>query len=251
MTLPPEILDKILEHVPADDRQTLMACALVAIWWTGPCQRRLFSSVSIHEDNYERWMGDVVLSQSNTNLLGYVRSLHHSRGLIGTIKYQMRDLAQDSGVFFSALRNLHTLTLHNFAVEHIGDDQFHACFSAFRDTLTYLFINDFSTSFSAFVALVGYFPNIATLELCSLELKPDEGPVPSLSRPLRGKLHIHEVQGDYLEFFNRFAKLDLEYEELVIDSPYFLMGMEFVESALRISMSTVRFLRLTTVVRCG
>ena len=246
------MLDKIFERIPInkEGRLTLIVCALVATWWTGPSQRRLFSSVSIHEGNYERWMNGVVLSESKTHLLQYVRSLWHSRGLGGGVKYRMRELAQGSGEYLSALRNLHTLTLYNTKVEPISKEQFRTCFSAFRETLTCLFLDSFTTSFSAFVTLVGYFPNITTLQLRSFTLGPDEGPVPSLSRPPRGKLHLHNVQSNHLEFLTRLSKLDLEYEELVIGSSSLLSRTSFVERALQISASTVKFLRLITEPQC-
>ena len=94
------------------------------------------------------------------------------------------------------------------------------------------------------MTLVDYFPNIATLELRSFALEPDGGPIPPLSRPLRGKVHIHRVS-NHLEFLDRFAKLDLEYEGLVIHSPSFFRSTKFVEGALRISANTVAFLSLT------
>ena len=34
-----------------------------------------------------------------------------------------------------------------------------------------------------------------------------------------GKLRVYGFQDNCLEFFDRFSKLDLEYEELVINSP--------------------------------
>ena len=243
--LPPEILDKIFEWIPTsrEGRPTLIACALVATRWTGPSQRRLFSSVEIDEYNYRRWMKGVILSGSKAHLLEYVRSLRHSHGR----DHRMRDLPRDSGKYFSALHNLHSLTFYQTRIEHISEEKFHTCFSAFRKTLTHLSLDTFTTSFSAFVTLVDHFPNITTLQLHSFVLEPDGGPVPSLSRPLRGKLHIHSVQANRLEFFNRFAKLDLEYEELVITgTPFMYKETEFMESALQISANTVKFLSLTT-----
>ena len=195
-------------------------------------------------------MDGVARSGSKTHLLEYVRSLWHHRGLISTIKYRMQDLAQDSGEYFSALCNLHNLTLYNIRVEHINKEKFHTCFSVFRETLTFLSLDSFATSFNAFVTLVDYFPNITSLQLRSFTLEPDDGPVPSLSRPLRGKVHIHHLQSDFLEFLDRFAKLDLEYEELVIGTSTLFMKTKFVASALQISTGTVKFLRLTAELRC-
>ena len=181
-----------MDHIPTnhEGRLTLIACALVATWWTGPSQRRLFSSVQIHEGNYKRWMKGVVASGSKAHLMGYVRSLWPSHGPGRCIKYRMRDLPQDSGKYLSALCNLRSLTLSNTVIEHIGED-LRTCFSAFRETLTYLSLTNSATSFSAFMTLVDYFPNIETLELRLFVLRPDEEPVPSLSRPFGGKLHIH------------------------------------------------------------
>ena len=250
--LPPEILDEVLEYIPThrEGRPTLIACALVATWWTGPSQRRLFSSVSINEDNRQRWMDGVAQSGSKAHLLAHVRSLSHRRGP-GT-KYPMRDLAQDSGAYLSALRNIHSLTLCNTQLEPVIEGRFRTCFSAFRETLTHLSLETITTSIGAFVNLVGYFPNITVLQLRSFALQPNEGRVPPLSRPFRGKVHVRCSQGDRLKFFDRFAKLELGYEELVITS-YALFTHEkrrFLESALQISASTVRFLRLITEIEC-
>ena len=244
-TLPPEILDKILDHIPTSEegRPILAACALMATWWTGPSQRRLFSSVTIRERNYKQWMDGVMHSGSRAHLLGYVRSLSHSRGLDPETKYQMCELPRDSGEYLSALSDLRSLALHDICVEHISEEEFHTCFSAFRETLKYLSLDVFVTSFSAFVTLVNHFPNIISLQLGFSALNPDEGPVPALSRSLRGRVHVGCLSSAFSglvrcpKFFNRFAELDLEYvyEELVIDaSLLFFINTEFVESALKI-----------------
>ena len=247
-------MDKILEHVFADGggRQTLTACALVATWWTGPSQRCLFSSVSIHEWDYSRWMRSVVISGPKDHLLGYVRSLWHGRRPGPGIRYRMRDLAQDSWEYLSALRNLQNLTLFNIRIEHINRARFHTCFSAFRETLTSLSLDTFATSFGAFVALVDYFPNIKTLQLRSFELEDDERPVPRLSRPLRGKLQVNHVRAGFSGFLNRFARLKTEYEELEVDTLSLSTSTEakFVECAFRISPRTIKVLRLTEELRC-
>lgn len=164
-----------------------MACALVATWWTGPSQRRLFSSVSVRGCTYQRWMNSVVLPGPKVHLLEHVRSLWHSGRAGLKPKHRMQDLPQDSGEYLSALRNLHSLTLAHTRVERIDEEGFRACFSSFRGTLTCLSLESFATSFGAFVTLVDYFPNITTLRLHSFVLEPDQGPVPILSRPLRGK----------------------------------------------------------------
>ena len=99
------------------------------------------------------------------------------------------------------------------------------------------------------MALVDYFPNLRTLRMCLCEVRPDEGPVPTLSRPLRGKMYIqcgHMVTAHCLAFFRRFAELDLKYEELVIDtfSHAFPEVARLLDNALQMNSSTVKTLRL-------
>ena len=191
-------------------------------------------------------MNGVVHSGSKVHLLEYVRSLSHPRGNY-EIKHRMGDLPRDSGEYLSALRNLRSLALFVTRTEHISDDQFHTCFSAFRETLTHLSLESFLTSFSAFVTLVDYFPNITSLQLRSFKVRPDEKPVPSLSRPLQGKIHLRPFRSHHLWFYDRLAKLDLAYDELRIDTSSLPPSSEarFLESTLQISASTVKILRLT------
>ena len=247
----PEILDRILGHIASTNRpgrRDLIACALVATWWVGPSQRHLFSSVALTADNYQRWMNGVVLSGAKVRLLNHVRSLWHTRSLNPQLKHRMQDLPRDAGKYLSAMHNLRSLTFYNARIEHINEEGFRTCFSAFHGTLTHLSLQHFHTSFSAFVALVDYFPNLRSLQLHTFTLRPDEGPVPTLSRPLRGRIHIRQV--DCLEFYNRFVKLDQEYEELEIAPSSFSLGTSFLESALRISPSTVKYLKLIAPPRC-
>ena len=132
MILPPEILSKILKQIPASNdsekRQTLIACALVATWWTGPSQRRLFSVVDINCYNYSRWIDGVVLSRSKDHLLAYVRWLL-DYPCDGQSNYWMKDLAHKSGGYISGLRNLRELTLAGISTEHIGERELDTCFS--------------------------------------------------------------------------------------------------------------------------
>ena len=193
-------------------------------------------------------MDGVVLSGSKTRLLKCARSLRHSRGPYLGTNYLMQHLPGDSGEYLSALHNIHSLTLYNITVEHIGEEGIRTCFSAFRDTLTYLSLETFSMAFSAFVALVDHFPNIINLQLRSFTLQPDHRLIPTLSRPLRGKIHFRDIQHEWLEFFALFAMLNLEYEELVIHPTR--TGAASLQSALLISANTIKFLRFTAELPC-
>jgi len=156
----------------------------------------------------------------------------------------MRNLPKYSGEYLSALNDIHTLELFEIKIQQISEREFHTCFSAFRETLTHLALEFFDTSFSAFAALVDYFPNMTTLWLGSFDVKPDEGPVPSLSRPLRGRISLGCASSRCAEFFDRLAKLDPEYEELVFESGR-RVETQLAESFLRLCANTVKYLRLT------
>ena len=194
-------------------------------------------------------MNGVVLSGSKIHLLRYVRSLEQYPRTPNTgNNYAMQNLLEDSGKYLSALHNIRSLELTTIGIEHVGEGGFRACFSAFRETLTNLSLMAFVTSFSTFVTLVDYFPNITTLRVGFFSVESDEGPVPLLSRPLRGKICLRDINYGSMEFFSRFAKLDLEYEELVLES-CLRTTTELLESVLRLGASTVKYLRLMEGVK--
>lgn len=256
--LPPETLSNVLERIDLnrEGRQTLIACALVATWWVGPCQRRLFSAVSIDEENHQRWMDGVVLPSPKTRLLQHIRSL--LLGSDGGTECPTQSFAGNFGSFLSALRNLRSLTLRDISIVSIGEEAFHTCFSAFRESLTELSLERFNTSFNVFATLVGYFPNVTTLRLEILALDVDEGPATPSSLPLRGEIYIRYTPIDWQEFANRFTKLNPEYDRMVIDARPFMeeLGPFMVETAplesiLQLSASSVKYLRLESIALRG
>ena len=156
--------------------------------------------------------------------------------------YLMRNLPKDSGEYLSTLHNIRSLTLFEIKIEPISEAGFRACFSAFRETLTNLTLMYFVTSFSTFVTLVDYFPNITTLQLTMPRVDPDEEPVPPLSRPLRGKIFIQDIHPCCMGFFSRLAKLDLEYEELALGDS---TETKVLETVLQLGVNTVKYLKLS------
>lgn len=96
-----------------------------------------------------------------------------------------------------------------------------------------------------FVTLVGHFPNITTLRLGILTPRADEGPVPSLPWPLRGKIHLEDI--DSRRFIERLAGLDLEYDGLTIESRS-LVAAGDLENMLQLSANTIKYLRLNATL---
>jgi hypothetical protein len=181
------------------------------------------------------------------NLLRHVRLLSLSSG--GETKFSMQNLARNSGGYLAALHNLCSLTLIDIGIVPIGEEAFHTCFSAFRESLTELSLEHFDTSFSTFVTLVGYFPNISTLQLELSALDPYEGPVPPLSQPLRGEIYIRYTNPNWQEFLSQFSKLNSEYDRIVVDFSLLVVGAEALESALQLDTSGLKCLRLEARLR--
>ena len=187
-------------------------------------------------------MDSVALPNPQSHVLRYVRSF--SLGSDGETEFSMENLAMNSGGYLAALHNLRSLTLIDISIVPIGEEAFHTCFSAFRESLTELSLEFFSASFSMFVALVGYFPNVTTLRLELFALHPYEGPVPPLSRPLRGELYLRWTNSYWQEFVNRFSKLNLEYDRIVVDFGLLTVGAEALETSLQLNTSGLKCLRL-------
>ncbi|KAF9780738.1 hypothetical protein BJ322DRAFT_278963 [Thelephora terrestris] len=196
-------------------------------------------------------MNGPVLSASKTHLLQYVCSFFYFRTAGKWTGSPMKDFLKDYGPYLSALRCLRSLTLYTVDIHHVDEEALHTCFSAFRETLTELTLGTFVTTFSMFVTLVDYFPNITALRLSLPSLVPSEGPVPLLSRPLRGKISLrYPVQTNSREFADELAKLDLEYDELAVKS-HSSVSPELFESQLQISASTVKSLKLAFALPVG
>ena len=67
--------------------------------------------------------------------------------------------------FLSALRNIDKVVPLGINTEHVGNEEIHACFSAFPETLTALALQLSTTLFSMFVVLLSYFPNVTSLRV--------------------------------------------------------------------------------------
>jgi hypothetical protein len=214
-------MDDVLEYIPLDrgGRKVLIACASVATWWARPSQRRLFSSVSLDDENYLQWMEGVALLILKTHLLRYVRSI--LLGLYGKADYSTQDISRDSGGYLSALHNLRSLALCNVALLSNGQEEIHTCFSAFRETLR---IEIFTCD---------YF----------------ESPVPPLSQPLRGEIYIRFTEIYWWKFIDQFTMLNQKYERLVLDFGSILVDAKNLESLLRSSASSVKYLQLEATLR--
>ena len=210
--LPEELLDEIFNHLLSVDRRSLQRCSLVSKVWLELSQRVLFSSIRVDINACNSWLDKI--PPTNTGILCYVRSLEyflHGDGTTYPTKgvYALRD-------YFPSLSHLRALTFRNVDVEPTIPDNLEI-FSPFQHTLSSLsFVQD-SISWSAFVALLGYFPRLGHLEIRKLSFQVDGRPAPKIRHALCGRLVVALSGSSGMQpFISRFSGLRPQYEELVM-----------------------------------
>ena len=91
-------------------------------------------------------------------------------------------------------------------------------FSPCQPALSSLALSVVSLQWRSFIAIIDYFPNPRNLELQCLSFEDENRNLPPLSRPLRGTLSFYlSEEKNLAAFFDWFARLEVEYEELVVD----------------------------------
>lgn len=191
-----------------------MSCSLVSKAWLEPSRRLLFAnaSVSVDVENCQSWLDDI--SPTNSRLLHHVRSFTYFAERRGPPdpRYSIYTLRE----YLPSLYRLHTLTFRNMDIEPEISEHLYL-FSAFQHTLVSLSLSQVSVAWSAFVALIGHFPNIKDLEILWVSFETDGRPIPPPARALRGRLSTDLIERTSADIFiDRFPSLRLEYEELVI-----------------------------------
>ena len=217
MDFPPELLDEIFGHLPPGYKRpsrTLMSCSLVSKAWLEPSRRLLFAnaSVSVDVENCQSWLDDI--SPTNSRLLHHVRSFTYFAERRGPPdpRYSVYTLRE----YLPSLYRLHTLTFRKMDIEPEISENLNL-FSAFQHTLVSLSLSQVSVAWSAFVALIGHFPNIKDLEILWVSFETDGRSIPPPARALRGRLSTDLIERTSADIFiDRFPSLRLEYEELVI-----------------------------------
>ena len=229
MNLPQELLDEILSHLPPHDG-SFHRCSLVSKSWLEPSRRRLFSSIYIDPYTYKSWLKNV--SPANVGLLRHVRRLEYtaqpyeSERLPGMPDHSAAQLLDGDRLlgfynlrdYFPSFCQLNTLVLCNIELEPTITEHLEI-FSAFQHTLSSLSLTNFTITWSAFVALVGYFPRLQYLEIWNSSVLVDDTPVPELPHTLHGRLVIG-MRESAKQLVDLFLGLKQEYEELEMATDY-------------------------------
>ncbi|KAF9648099.1 hypothetical protein BDM02DRAFT_2349858 [Thelephora ganbajun] len=245
MHLPEELLDEIFSHLSPLDSRVLQNCSLVSKSWLQPSQRLLFAIIIIGPATYRSWLDNI--SPTNTGLLRHVRLLACRFGGGGTAdsRWGVHTL-QDYLPSFFQLQQLifERMSIETAICEHLQ------WFSAFQHALSSLSLVRVSITWSAFVALVGYFPNLRDLVIFETSFQVDDQPIPPLPHALRGKLSVSF--GRAMEFpIDRFVGLKLEYEELEMYGAYEACLVAAVEQSLKhLTIGPSSFESTSSLSRC-
>ncbi|KAF9647255.1 hypothetical protein BDM02DRAFT_3188164 [Thelephora ganbajun] len=217
MSLPQELLDEILSHLPLDygeDRRSLQSHSLVAKSWVNPSRRRLFRTVEIQETTLQSWFDTI--SPANEELLQHICSLSYIANATSQWAVQQPEYHVD--VLWDYLPSLHQLRHLSLSSMHIPSDiaQQVEMFSAFRHTLSRLSLDYCNVTISALITLINYFPSLDCLDLNHPLHEVDGEPVPPLSRPIIQKLHISNVHGNGIDLLDKLSELGPVFDEIVV-----------------------------------
>lgn len=206
---PPELLEKVLGHLPPDDKQSLRNCSLVAKSWIHPSRARLFKTVNVMQRE-RLWSWSTRITPENAELLRHVRSLFCG---IYTSPGEGTDPVHFLRCYFPSLPQLRLLLLtsgHLQSVTQIGVP------FGFQYTLKHLSLCDCRTTISALATVINYFPNLDQLDLHYLSHEVDSQPTPPLSRALR-KISVTEPDTrDDLGILDQLFELGPQCDEISI-----------------------------------
>lgn len=199
MNLPPELLDEIFSYLPPDDRELLRVCSLMARPWVCPAQRRLFSSVAITLDTHRSWKD--CIPPVNLELLSHVRLLRYFARYHRLLRWNLPRIEALIN-YLPSFCHLQSLTLRSVRIKPDFSKRIEI-FPAFQHTLSFLSLRDTSLPWTAFVALIDYFPYyLEVLEIRDLFFLEDRQQQTPLSKPPHGHLSINMFTNEALATFS-------------------------------------------------
>lgn len=148
------------------------------------------------------------------------------------------------GDYLSSFHQLENLTLSTMNL-HSEIFQQVESLSAFRHTLSLLTLMGCHTSSRALIIIVNCFPNLVDLQISDIVYMAGGGPMPSISRPLRGRLVVDRFGGiGDISTLNPLSELRPELDELIVyGHPLIPDAYNSVVAACAGSVKRLRLLR--------
>jgi len=214
MSLPPELIDHILEFLH-DDRESLEAASLVAKAWTSWSQAHIFETLHLTPINIQRWLKnispDVDGPASHTRTL----TLEEYR-LLPWINPQYLDFPFSS---LASFRDVRSLSLVHWNATLFNGASPEPYFGHFGKSLRALSLRFCTLAPATLFDLFSLLPNVQDLTIAYLfphSGKPDTIPdVPEITPSFRGTLSLADLDSGHL-ILKALAALPLRFTTISI-----------------------------------
>ena len=224
-SLPQELIDEIINHLPPRDNKSFRYCSLVARSWRYTSQKRLVEFIEARAGWLRQLLDDI--SQSSGVLLQQVRSLTCSREKLWAVGPTYDALSNH----FRSLNKLENFTLRKTYLRSVSLDV--ELFAAFKLALSTITLELCTVSISALVVLINYFPKLECLCLRGLSCDELDEEAPPIFRPLLGRLYISEGYRNVPDLLDELWNLGLRVDEVAFE-PVFVSGTQWTTFANRV-----------------
>ena len=216
MSLPPELINRILEYL-TDDPQSLKAVSLVSTTWTTWCQAHLFESVRLTPPALQRWLKDV--SQDANGPASHTRTLAlEEYRLIPWINPQYLDFSPSALSSFSKVKSLSLIQWNATLFNGASLEPYFGHFSKSLRTLSLQFCTLDPVILFDVLSLL---PNVDDLDIAypyvgsnAVGTVPD---VPDTTPSFRGTLSLAGIRSDRL-ILKTLTTLPLRFSAIRINS---------------------------------
>jgi len=197
MSLPPELIDRVLKSL-RDDPKSLMAASLVSRAWTTWSQSYLFESVHLKPANLQHWLKDI--SQEVDSLASHTRTLTlEEYRLLPWINPQYLDFPLSN---LTSFRDVRTLSLVQWNATLFGGASPEPYFGHFGKSLRALSLRFCTLDPAILFNFLSLLPNVQDLEIAylfphyaALNTIPD---IPKVTPSFCGTLSLADLASGHL-----------------------------------------------------
>lgn len=241
MSLPPELINRILSHLN-DDSASLKAMSLVSKAWASWCQAHLFKSVHLTPPILRDWLKDVSLDVGGPGSHTRTLTLEEYR-LIPWINPHFLDFPLSTLTSFTGVRSLSFLQWNATLFNGASPEPYFGHFGKSLRALSLRFCTLDPVTLFDFLSLL---PKVEDLEIVyplpppvAFDIIPD---VPKASPSFCGTLSLVEL-GSGLLFLKALATLPLRFSTIRIKGCVFYEpdAYQRLLSSCRGTMTTLRF----------
>ena len=241
MSLPPELIGRILKSL-SDDPQSLKTASLVSKAWTGWSQAYLFESVHLAPNNLQHWLKNISPVVGGPASHTRTLTLEEYR-LLPWINPQYLDFPPSNLVSFSDVRSLFLIQWNATLFNGASLEPYFGHFGRSLRTLSLQFCALDPVTLFDFLSLL---PNVQDLDIAylfphssPLDTIPD---VPEVTPSFRGILSLADIDSDHL-ILKALAAVPLHFATISIKGCTFYDpgSYQMLLTSCRDTLVTLRF----------